>query len=240
MNRTVFVVPGLVLAGIAPTLTAGVTEILVDQDYMSSGFFQSDYLRGEEADSTRATNRATSPTIFGLTGETTYFGFGFDPTAFTGPVSSAVFRAEIVTNGFFGDPSESNPADISLHSLSSDPLASVDQSLASGAGSWIDFRDSEITTGSIVSTTKVTGLGVYEWDITALVNEWILNGDANLAYTIGTSALTDPEGEAAVAFANSSYFEGNTALTGRIVIVPAPGALGLLSLGLLGAARRRR
>ncbi|MEL6396452.1 MAG: PEP-CTERM sorting domain-containing protein [Planctomycetota bacterium] len=226
------------MSGIA---TAQPTELFVQQDYMSSGFFQSDYLRGEESGSSRATNRATSTEVFGVTGETAYFGFGFDPLAFSGPVEQAVFRVENVSTGFFPDVDPTNPAEISLHSLTADPLTAVDQDLAAGAGSWLDFRDTQITTASILSTTTVDGFGVFEWDITDLVNEWIANGDTNFAYTLGTSALLDPDGGAAVAFVNSS-FGGLTGeeITARIAIVPAPGTIALLGLTGLVAGRRRR
>ncbi|MEM9066055.1 MAG: hypothetical protein AAGB51_11255 [Planctomycetota bacterium] len=232
---------------IAIALTAGagaasaqVFDIPVARDYMSSGFFGSDFLRGEEAPSGRATNRVTSPEIFGVTGETTYFEFDFDPTVFSGPVTEAFFQVETVATGFFPDVSAVNPAEISLHSLTADPLAAVDQSLGSGTGSWLDFRDSQVTTSSIVSTTTVDGFGIFSWDITSLVNEWIANGDTNFSYTIATSALLDPEGGAAVAFVNSSFSGIGDAFTARITVVPAPG-LGLLGgVGLLCVGRRRR
>jgi len=219
---------------------AGLTEIPVSQDYMSSGFFQSNYLRGEEASSSRSSNRTTSPTIVGITGETAYFAFDFDPSAFSEEVSSAVFRVESVSTGFFGDPSESNPAKVSLHSLTSDPLSSVDQDLASGPGSWLDFRDSQIIADSVVSTSSVDGLGIFEWDITSLVNEWILNGNTNYAYTFGTSVLLEPDADTAVAFVNSSFADLTGEYTARIVVIPAPGAAMLFGLGGVAALRRRR
>ncbi|MEM1329135.1 MAG: hypothetical protein AAGG07_01100 [Planctomycetota bacterium] len=239
MTRKILV--ALVPMAVAGTAIAQPSEILASQDYMSSGFFTSDFLRGEEANSGRASHRATSPTIFGVTGETAYFAFDFDPMAFAGPVSEAVFRVETVAPGFFAEPSPESPADISIHSLTADPLASVDQSLAGGAGSWLDFRDSQITTSSVVSTTSLDGLGVFDWDITSLVNEWIANGDSNFAYTIGTGALLDEDGGAAAAFVNSSYI-GLTGdeVTARIVIIPAPGALALLGMGGVACVRRRR
>ncbi|MEM8876104.1 MAG: hypothetical protein AAGD32_17810 [Planctomycetota bacterium] len=229
-----------IAAAAAGTALAQPSEILVAQDYMSSGFFQSDFLRGEEAGSSRATNRVTSPSIFGVTGETAYFAFDFDPSAFSGPVPQATFRVENASTGFFPDVDAANPAEISLHSLTADPLATIDQNLPSGPGSWIDFRDTQITTSSIVSTSTVDGFGVFEWDITGLVNEWIANGDANFAYTLGSSALLDPEGGAAVAFVNSSSSDlAGDAVTARIVI-PAPASALLLGLTGLTAARRRR
>lgn len=231
----------LLVAGVVagPALAQPI-EVLVSQDYMSSGFFQSDFLRGEEPNSARASNRATSPTIFGVNGETAYFEFDFDFGSLSGPVTSAVFRVETVTTGFFGDPSDTNPAEVSIHSLTADPLSAIDQNLGSGPGSWLDFRDTQITTGSIVSTTTVDGLGIFEWDVTTIVNEWILNGDANFAYTLGTSALLDPEGEAAVAFVNSSFADLGGELTARIFIIPAPGAAVLFALSGVLIGRRRR
>ena len=224
----------------AAAATAQVIDIPVAQDYMSSGFFQSDFLRGEDAGSNRATNRVTSPNIFGVVGETAYFAFDFDPAAFSGPAPRALFRVENAPTGFFPDVDPSNPADISLHSLTADPLVAVDQTLAGGPGSWLDFRDNEITTASIVATTAVDGFGVFEWDVTALVNDWIANGDANFAYTLGSSALLDPEGDAAVGFVNSSWSGLTDEFTARITIVPSPGALALLGLGGLTARRHRR
>ena len=228
------------LALVSTAVLAQPTEILVDQDYMSSGFFQSDFLRGEENPSARASNRVTSPSIFGVTGETAYFAFDFDPSAFSGPVAEAVFRVENVSTGFFPDVDANNPAEISLHSLTADPLAAIDQSLPSGAGSWLDFRDNQITTSSIVSTTTVDGFGIFEWDITALVNEWIANGDANFAYTLGSSALLDPDGGAAVAFVNSTSASLGNELTARITIIPAPGAVAMLGFAGVFVGRRRR
>ncbi|MEM7754090.1 MAG: hypothetical protein AAF297_00475 [Planctomycetota bacterium] len=230
---------GMVSATAAVGL-AEASEIPVAQDYMTSGFFQSNFVRGQEPGSTRASNRATSETIFGVTGETAYFSFDFDPSLFSGAVPKATFVVESVSTGFFTDPSPGNPTEVSIHSLTADPLASIDINAPSGPGSWIDFRDSQITTSSIVTTTSVDGLGVFEWDITSLVNEWIANGDSNFAYTIGTSALLDEEGEAAVAFVNSSWDDLSDEVTARIVVIPAPGVGAVLAAAGLVCTRRRR
>ena len=230
-------------AGLAASLTiaaaanAGTTTIDLASDYMTSGCFQGNYVRGDQAGSSRAVNRATSPSIFGVQGATTSFDFDFDPNAFVGPVAEAVFRVEVVANGFFAAPSVGDPSDISIHSLTANPLASIDDNVQQ---SFIDFRDSQITTGSIVSTTSVDGLGGCEWDITSLVNEWIANGDANLAYSIGTGALLDPDGGTAIGFVNSSWAGLTDEVVGQIVIVPAPGAAALLVASAGVAATRRR
>ena len=219
------------------TAQAGPAVLEVADDYMTSGFFQSNYIRGDENPSNRAVNRATSETIFGVTGESTYFGFDFDPASFSGPVAQAVFQVEVVANGFFGDPSATNPAEISLHSLTADPLAAIDDNVQS---SFIDFRDAQLTNASVVSTTSVDGLGVFEWDVTALVNEWIANGDTNLAYTFGMSAVLDADPGTAIGFVNSSSSALTDELTGRIVFIPAPGTLALSMIAMPVVARRRR
>ena len=218
----------------------GQTTVPVAQDYMSSGFFRSDFLRGEEMDSGHSVHRTTSPVISGVTGETTYFGFDFDWASFGGSVPGATLRVETVANGFFPDPDPSNPAEISVHTLTADPLLVVDQSLPDGPGSWLDFRDTQIIPGSIISTTTVDGLDVFEWDVTAVVNDWIANGDANFAFTVGMSALLDPE-EAADGSVNSSFAGLDPSLgTAESIVVPAPASL--MALGGIAAfvGRRRR
>ncbi|MEM9167589.1 MAG: hypothetical protein AAGB48_11290 [Planctomycetota bacterium] len=217
------------------------TEIPVARDYMSTGFFFSssaDFYRGDENPSGRSANRVSSATIAGVTGENAYFEFDFDGLGFTAPVQQAFFRVEVV-GGFFTDPTPGNPTEVSLHSLSADPLDVVDDTISSGPGSWREFRDNEITVSSIASTTSVTGLGVFDWDITDLVNEWIANGDSNIAYSIAASTLLDTDFEPAAAFVNSTWSGLTNEVTARIVI-PAPASALLLGLTGLAATRRRR
>ena len=232
------------LGTLACVSTAQVGEIPVKTDYMTSGFFfasSGDFIRGDEPNSGRATHRTTTPTFFGLAGETSYLGFDCNPAAFSGWVPQAFLRVENVPTGFFADVSPGNPAEISVHSLTRDPLLAIDDTLASGAGSWIEFRDTELTTSSILSTNTLDGFGVMDWDITSLVNDWIANGTGNFAYTVGMSALLDPDPEAAVAFVNSSA-AGLTGdeVTARIVVVPTPAAVAMLGIGGLLSMRRRR
>ncbi|MEL6497554.1 MAG: PEP-CTERM sorting domain-containing protein [Planctomycetota bacterium] len=231
----------LAVVGIAGAAAAQPTEILASSDYMSSGFFfpsSLDLVRGEEANSIRSANRVSPEIISGVTGENAYFSFDFDPSAFSGPVPEAVIRVEVVP-GFFADPTTTDPASVSIHSVASDPLATIDQTIATGPSSFLDFRDTQITTSSIISTTDVTGLGVFDWDITALVNDWIANGDANNAFALGTSVLTDATGSTA-AFVNSTWTGLTDEVTARIVVIPAPASAALLGLGGLAAVRRRR
>ncbi|MEM1011808.1 MAG: hypothetical protein AAGI46_06260 [Planctomycetota bacterium] len=225
---------------LAVPATAQVVTLDVDQDYMSSGFFFGpDFLRGQEDNSTRATNRATSNPVFGVNGETAYFSFDFDPSAFSGPVQSAVFRSTTVAPGFgLPEASVGDPAVISLHSLTADPLATVDLADASTV---FAFRDAQITTSSIVATESITSLGLVEFDVTGLINTWIADAGATFDFTIGSSALLD-QTEAAVAFVNSS-FTGllPTDVAPQLVItVPEPATASLVAVaGLIGLRRRR-
>ncbi|MEO0632393.1 MAG: hypothetical protein AAFY46_16945, partial [Planctomycetota bacterium] len=150
----------------------------------------------------------------------------------------ALFRVEVV-GGFFTDPTPGNPTEVSLHSLSANPLDVVDDTIPSGPGSWLEFRANEITTSSIVSTTSVTGLGVFDWDITDLVNEWIANGDSNVSYSIAASTLLDTDFEPSAAFVNSTWNGLTDEVTARIVI-PAPASVLVFGLTGLTAVRRRR
>lgn len=221
--------------------TAMAAEVVVATDYMTSGFFVGpNFYRGNEAGSARSTNRATSTSIFGVAGENAYFNFDFNPGDYSGPVGSAVFRVEVVSSGFYGEDLTADAAEVSLHRLTADPLAAINPLFSSGPGSWLDFRNTQITASSIVSTSSVNGFGVFEWDVTALVNEWIANGSSNYAYAIGTSALLDPDADTAVAFINSSWTGLTDEVTARLVIVPAPGAAALLGFGGMVAFRRRR
>ena len=240
MTSRTFVSGGLIIAA-AGLAAAQPAEIPVARDYMSSGFFfpsSQDFYRGDESSSIRSANRVSSPIISGITGENAYFEFDFDGLGFTEPVQQALFRVEVVP-GFFADPTPGNPAEVSLHSLSADPLDAVDDTISSGPGSWLEFRANEITTGSIVSTTSVTGLGVFDWDITDLVNEWITNGDTNVAYSLAASTLLDPDAESSAAFVNSTWNGLTDEVTARIII-PAPASALVFGLAGLTAARRRR
>lgn len=231
------------LAGLAALAIAGVAHadvtFHVSEDYMTSGFFQSaPFVRGQEAESSRAVNRVTSGSIFGLVGENAYFNFDFDASQFDGPVTGARFVVETALGGFGADPTDENRASVSVHSVSANPLDAID---LTSAASWQQFRADELTSASVVDTVDVGDVGIYEWDVTGLVNAWIAGGDSQYAYTIATSSIHHEGDDFFLGFVNSSAVgEEGAPLTARLVIVPAPGmgAL-LLSCGVVAGRRRR-
>lgn len=230
----------VITAGVTP-LVAG-TTVYTDRDYMTSGFFSMDpAVRGDNDG--RQVNRVSTIQPFGVFDENTYLEFNdYDWSSLGGPIDSAVFRIEVVSGGFGADSSEESPFDISLHSLTQDPWLAIDPSLFSGPNSYQDFASSQITSGSVISTTAVAGEGVYEWDITALVNDWILNGDSNFAQTIALSGILDDSGSTflqGLVNSTSPTLDG-TETIGQIVIVPTPASAIIFgAMGLIASGRRR-
>ncbi|MGJ8636335.1 MAG: hypothetical protein ACSHX5_05785 [Phycisphaerales bacterium] len=231
-------------AMLATIVTASVadTTIVTDRDYMTSGFFSADpQVRGDNDG--RGVNRVSSINPFGVFNENTYLEFNdTDWSSFDGPVDSAIFQVEMVSGGFGADSSEENPFAVSLHSLQNDPWTTIDHLAHSGPSYYQSFVNSEITSSSVVATTSVAGSGVYEWDITALVNDWIVNGSSNFAYTIALSGILDTSGST---FLQGIVNSSDPSLTGsetigQIVLVPAPGALACIAGAGLFASRRRR
>ena len=230
------------LAAVLASPAIAETVVYTDRDYMTSGFFSLDPLVRGDNDG-REVNRVSTNSPFGTFNENTYLEFNdFDWASLGGPVESAVFRVQLVSGGFGADSSESNPFDISLHSLSQDPWTTIDHHPTSGEGFYQNFVNDQITSDSVVTTTSVAGNGVYEWDITDLINDWILNGEANYAQTIALSGILDASGlDFLQGIANST----NPNLTGeetigQIVIVPAPaGGLLFASFGVYAIRRRR-
>ncbi len=172
--------------------------------------------------------------------EVTYltFGSGF-LSGVSGTVTSAILT--FTTTSRTGIPTAL--INISAHYLSADPLASIDPSLAASApGSYFDFQSNHI--GSVIDSVAVDSYGVYQLDLTALANEWITNGNANVAYAIALAGLegneANPDGWAAIV--NSGY-TGAPSLT-ITTSVPEPGATLLASAGaaalLCGRRRHRR
>ena len=235
----------IINAAIFAAITTGAiadTPVYTDRDYMTSGFFSADpQVRGDNDG--RGVNRVSSINPFGVFNENTFMEFDdHDWSSFAGPVDSAIFRVEMVSGGFGADSSEENPFKVSLHSLSNDPWTTIDHLAHSGPSYYQSFVNDEITTGSVVSTTSIGGGGVYEWDITALVNDWIVNGNTNFAYTIALSGILDESGSTflqGVVNSSDPLLTGEEVI-GQIVVVPTPSVIGMFAGAGLIASRRRR
>ncbi len=233
----------LVLSGGVAPVSANTIVPVEDDFFTTSWAFGAPYVR----DAGRTTIGVTTPNpfLFGsepdnAAEETTYFTFDFDPGAFGGAVPGAELQVETFFRPFGTVPSAVDPFAISAHRVTDDPTT-IDPNLPSGPGSYVDFKNSQI--GAAEDMVSVTGEGIYAWDITDLVNEWILNADANFDYSLAmTGRIGNPPDTGSTgffhAFANSG--EGSGGLEARIVIVPEPTALALASAAALFALRRNR
>ncbi|MEM6259723.1 MAG: PEP-CTERM sorting domain-containing protein [Planctomycetota bacterium] len=236
-----------VVVGTASALNAAPasasTVIPVESDFFTTAWsFGAPFVR----DAGRTSIGVSTPAPF-LTGgapdfgfeETTYFTFNFNPGDFTGAVPSAVLEVGTVVRPFGTGPNVSSPFAISAHRVTGDP-SGIDGALSSGAGSYIDFKTTEI--GAVEDTVSVTGAGVVQWDITSLVNEWIANGDTNFDYSVAmTGRVGNPADTGSTGFFHAFVNSGEgTGTAARIIVVPEPASLGLIMIGGLLVARRRR
>lgn len=168
--------------------------------------------------------------------EVTYLTF--DPASFSsisGPVTSAILTFTTTSRSGISTAL----INISAHYLSADPSTSIDPMLgASSPGSYFDFQNNHI--GSVIDSVLVDSYGVYQLDLTDLANEWIANGDSNVAYGIALAGLegneTNPDGWAAIV--NSGY-AGAPTLT-FTTNIPEPGSSLLVSAGAAALILRRR
>lgn len=234
ISRMLTIVATLALAA-APA--SAVVDIPVDLDFFASGWvFGAPWVR----DAGRASLgvSTTDPFLQGFGEETTYFTFNFDPGAFSGPVDRAILEVETVIRAQGSYPNAAEPFAISAHRLTGDPTT-IDPMLASGPGSYRDFLANHL--GPVEDTVALTGAGIFQWDVTALVNEWIASGEANFEYAIamtgrvGNPADTEDSG-AFHAFVNKGV---GTGLAAHIIVVPEPGTLLVLAAGATLAMRRR-
>lgn len=253
MNLRTILASSLVLAAsaIAVPSASAATELVTSNDFFSTAWsFTAPFVRGNYETPARASLGVSTANPFLQGGasansaweETTYFQFNVSSLGLTSPVEKAMLRASMVTRPFGNAVSTAAPFYISAHQVSADPLTSIDPALASGAGSYIDYKGTHI--GTALDTVAVTGVGSFEWDVTDLVNEWIANGETNADYSI---AMTGRVGNIADD-ANNGIFhafvnlEANAAGAARLLItVPEPvtGA-SVLSLGALCLTRQRR
>ncbi len=234
------------IASAIVVLPSEASVVPVESDFFTTAWaFGAPYVR----DAGRDSIGVTSPNPFQFdTGpdnvweETTYFTFDFNPAEYSTPVSSALLQVETVLRASGSYPTPTEAFSISAHRVLDDPTT-IDPNLNSGPGSYVEFKNNKI--GAVEDTVALNSEGVFSWDVTDLVNEWIANGDANFDYSIamtgrvGNPADTDSTG-AFHAFVNQ---EGGLGGVNAQIVIPEPATLASLALGalaLLGRGRRTK
>ncbi|MFI4861796.1 MAG: PEP-CTERM sorting domain-containing protein [Phycisphaerales bacterium JB063] len=219
---------------------ADVLQMDVQQDVMTSGFFQGpNTVRGYASDG-RATHRVSTPGAFGVAGAETVY-LTFDPADFAGitePVDSAYLTVTSISGGFGADASAANPFTVSAHALSADPLASiVDDTNPAGTTDWVTFYNDNILAADAEALTVVDGFGQVQFDITSVVNGWVAG--SNTVFAVALTGNNDTSGgDFLHGFVNNTEAPGSSFLT--VTTVPEPGSLALLAAGGVLLGRRRR
>ena len=91
------------------------------------------------------------------------------------PVSSAVLNLEFIGTGGMGSGSSFTPMDVGIQAVDAD----VSQILS---GDIVAYKENHILDGNIDIET-ISDTGIYQWDITSLVNGWIA-GEANYGFVV--------------------------------------------------------
>ena len=218
--------------------------VAIDEDVMTSGFFQgANTVRGYAGDN-RVTHRVSTNNPFGTTAaETIYVTFDFDFVGtFAGPISQALLSVQSVAGGFGADAGPSNPFTVSAHAVDTNPLTAItDDTNPTGPIAWNDFFDNNIIASQPESSTVINGLGTFTFDVTSIVNDWI--SGANTAFAIALTGKNDTSGlDFLHGFANNTETPGSTFLNVTTTqAIPEPASMSLLGLTIgAGALRRRR
>lgn len=217
------------LVAAAPGYTA--THIAVDQDVMTSPFFQgNNRVRGYAADD-RAVNRVSTDKPFGNPGaETLYLSFNYDfIDHFSGPVTTTL-NLQSIDGGFNANASEASPFLVSTHAVRAHPLTSiVDDTNPSGNTDWLSFYNEQILPADAAASTRINSFGNVQSDVSVIVNDWITGG--NSIFIIALTGKNDHSGNAFLhGFVNNSQTPGSSFLT--VSQVPLPSGLILMISGL--------
>ena len=207
------------------------------EDVMTSGFFQgANKVRGYTSDS-RNVHRVSTPTPFSTpAAETVYIQFDqTDFTAYTSPVANAILTVQSANGGFNNDASAASPFTVSAHAVNADPIADItDDTNPAGTIAWSDFYANNIVASTQEAQTVVDSFGAIDFDITAIVNQWIAGTNTN--YYIALTGKDNTSGNQFLhGFNNNTENPGSTYIT-----IPEPTSLALLTLTSIALIKRRK
>lgn len=199
------------------------------EDVMTSAFFLGpDFVRGYPGDN-RPVMRVSADNAFGTGPETIYLTF--DPNAFaaySGPAPRALLSVQSVAGGFNADATPENPFQMSAHAVTADPLTSIiDDSNPTGTIAWDAFFRDNILPAAPEAVTTVSGFGEVVFDITGIVNDWIVGGNDAFAIALTGKHDTLSDGDVLHGIRNNTEAPGSTYIT----IVPEPGSVVLGAWG---------
>lgn len=242
MNISFKILAGALATALPLSMAQAATVIPVDEDVMTSSFFQgTNTVRGYAADD-RPTMRVSTDMPFASPGaETIYLSFDYDFSSFSGPVV-ATLTMQSAEGGFGYDASTGTPFTVSAHGVDANPLASItDDTNPGGTISWLDFYNNNILAADSTANTAIDSFGTVNFDVSALVNSWISGGN-----TIHTIALTGKNDASGIDFLHGfldndagGTVMGYTYLTVSAVPEPETYAMLLAGLGALSLRLRR-
>lgn len=229
--KTLKAFAALVLAASSyPAAAASIVSPL--EDVMTSAFFfppgTPDAVQGFAGDD-RSAFRVSNDSAFGVGPETIYVTF--DPADFAGfsnPVR-ATLSVQSVSGGFGADANATNPFTVSAHGVTADPIASItDDTNPGGPIDWFDFFNNNIQAVDPLAVTAVNGFGTFEFDVSAVVNDWIAG--ANTVFALALTGKNDSSsGDFLHGFLNNTESPGATFL--RVQQLPEPSSVLLVLCG---------
>lgn len=231
-------------AALSLTSTSALSASLLGSDDVVADFYTFPYGAGGVSDNERLlvnnAGAANPPD------PSQFHGFvKFDLTDLpTTPVASAYFSLDKYCNPGFSCTDDSNSMEVSLVSITTDVAGQDHAALIAN-----------IATGTVVDTVAVGADGIYNWDVTSLVNEWI-GGATNYGFAL--TANFDPISVVGAGdpILYNDYFVSSQGADGSISgghstfgpqintsPVPLPAAVWMMAgaiAGVAGFARRRR